>query len=255
MGKSTCAAELARALRRANYKVAAIDVDYHAPNLPFFFEGLEDPEMLCRGSGDKLIPPVSKEGIAVFSLHYLWPPEAAVEVKDEVAIEDVKQILAPGIIDWGFEPDYLVIDTPPDSTGVITVAFESPNLLGALVVCQPSRVSRADAERTICLLREKQVPIMGIIVNQAYLENSQRSLFDLKVDDIQALADKYALPKVWAVPHSNNLAPHFDGIVESLESIKPVTLKIKEYDDKALRQFGRFAMILKALGGRNERDK
>lgn len=250
-GKSTCAAELSRALKRANYKVAALDLDYHAPNLPFFFEGLEDPELLQRGSGDSLVPPVSKEGIPIFSLHHFWPPEVAVEVKDEIAIDDVKQILTPGIIDWGFLLDFLVVDTPPDSVGVITIAFQAPNPL-ALVVCQPSRVSRADAQRTISLLREKQVPILGIICNQAWFEGSHKPLFDLKVEDIQALADKYALPKVWAVPHSDNLAPHFDAIVKSLDTIKPVTLKVKEYSEEPLRQMGKLAKILKALGGKSE---
>ena len=138
VGKTVVTANLAKALRRAGHRVAALDVDYRSPDLPYLFDGLEDPELLQRGSGDSLIPPVSKEGIPVFSLHYFWSPESAVEVKDEEAMDDVRQILRPGIIDWQQDLDYLVIDTPPDSTGTLTVVFEAPNLRGVIIVCQPS---------------------------------------------------------------------------------------------------------------------
>lgn len=250
-GKTTCSVELARALRRAGNRVAIADLDYRAPTLPYLFKGLEDPELLRRGKADTLIPPISKEGIAVFSLHYYWSPDSAVEVPDEIAMEDVKQILTPGIINWGSEVDYLVLDTPPSTAGIISIAFLSPNLLGAIVVSQPSRVSRADAERTICLLREKQVPILGIICNQAYLENSKVSLFDLQASDIKTLADKYSLPKIWSVPHSSNLAPYFDSIVQDLPTIKPTILKPIEYGDKALKQIAKLGKILRVLGGKN----
>lgn len=250
VGKTHCAAELLKALRRKGYKVAGLDLDYRAPNLPFEFEGLEDPELLRRGSGDRLIPPVSKEGIPVFSLHYFWSTESAVEVKDSEATDDVRQILRPGIIDWGFETDFLVLDTPPDAVGALTIAFEAPNLMGVIIVCQPSRVSRADAERTICLLREKEVPILGIICNQAWLENSKVSLFDLTVSDIQALAVKYTLPKVWAVPHSSHLDPYFDDIAESIKTIKPTILKVTQPDEKALESLAKLPKLLKALRGR-----
>lgn len=250
-GKTTCTANLAKALRRAGYKVGALDVDYRSPDLPYLFEGLEDPELLQRGSGDRLIPPVSREGIPVFSLHYFWSPESAVEVKDSEATDDVRQILRPGIIDWRQDLDYLVIDTPPDSTGTLTIAFEAPNLMGVMVVCQPNKPSRADTERTICLLREKEVPVLGIICNQAYLENSETPLFDLRISDIQALADKYSLPRVWGVPHSPQLGPYFDDIVESLNSIKPVVLKVPKPDEKALKALAKLPKLLKALRGGN----
>jgi len=245
-GKTKCAAEIAKSLRRRNSKVAIVDVDYHAPNVVFEFEGLDDPELLQRDSGDRLIPPTSKEGIPIMSMWYFWNPEGAVEIKDKEAMDDVRQILTPGVVDWGFKLDYLVCDTPPDSVGVVSVAYQAPNPL-ALVICQPSRVSRADAERTICLLREKEVPILGIICNQAYLENSRVSLFDLQISDIQALADKYSLPRVWGVPHSSNLGPYFNNIVESLETIQPTVLKVTKPDERALRILGKLPKLLEAL--------
>lgn len=251
VGKTIVTANLAKALRRAGHKVGALDVDYRSPDLPYLFDGLEDPELLQRGSGDRLIPPVSKEGIPVFSLHYFWSTEAAVEVKDSEAMDDIRQILKPGIIDWGQDLDYLICDTPPDSTGTLTVALEAPSLMGVIVVCQPSRVSKADTERTICLLREKEVPILGIICNQAYLEGSGISLFDLTVADIEALAVKYTLPAVWEVPHSPNLGPYFDKIVESLKTIKPVVLKVPKPDDRALESLSKLPKLLKALRGGN----
>lgn len=247
-GKTHCAAELAKSLRRHSYKVAIIDADYHAPNIVFEFEGLDDPELLQRGSGDKLIPPVSQEGIPVFSMWYFWNPASAVEVSDKEAITDVKQAMESGVIDWGFEPDFLVVDTPPDSTGVISIAYQAPSPL-TLIVCQPSRVSRADCERTICLLREKEVPILGIICNQSHLENSKISLFDLQVSDIQALADKYSLPRVWEVPHSPHLGPYFDAIAESIQSISPVVLKVPKPDEEALQRLAKLPKLLQALRG------
>jgi len=251
VGKTHCTAELLKSFRRKGYRVVGLDCDYRSPNLPYEFEGLEDPELLQRGDGDKLIPPVSKEGIPIFSLHYFWPLESAVEVRDKEAMDDIRQILKPGIIDWGYDPDFMIIDTPPDSTGTLNVAFQSPRLLGCIVVCQPSRVSRADAERTICLLREREVPILGIICNQSYIEGSRVPLFDLKLSDIQDLANKYSLPNVWEVPHSPQLQPYFDDIVTSLSSTQPTVLSRLEYDDKAISMLGKLGKLLEALRGKD----
>ena len=224
VGKSTCSSELIKALHRTGLRVGGLDVDYRAPNLPFFF-GLDSPDQLRRGHEDSLIPPKSAEGIPIFSLHFMWPPGQAVMVGNEEAMLEVAQMLQPKVIDWGEPLDYLVVDTPPDSVGTIAVVLKATDLWGCVVVCQPSRVSRTDAERTISLLREVSAPVLGLIINQAYLWPDHSPLFDLTEQDIRAMAAEKGIHNCWAVPHRRDgLGPFFDKIVRQFQRLTPEVL-------------------------------
>lgn len=254
-GKTTCTAGLIKALRRRGFNVGGLDADYRAPNLPFFF-GLEELELLQRTEGDVLIAPKSVEGIPIFSLHHLWPPDQAVMVSNEDAIEDMRQILTPGLVDWGDPLDYLVIDTPPDSVGTISIALDTPNLWGCIVICQPSRVSRADAMRTISLLREKEVPIASVIINQAYLDGMPDrppvTLFDLKPVQLADEFRQLGIRDVHLVPHARVLDAYFDHIVDSLLTASLVTLKVTRSSEEPWRRVSKLLKVLRALKGEKD---
>ena len=227
VGKTTVAIGTARALRDKGYKVGILDLDYRTPNIPV---ALDDgvARLNHTYNGDVLIPPVI-EGIRVMSMAYIWPDWKCVQVEDSDAMEDVRHLLTPGIIDWS-DVDYLVVDTPPTSTGVVRVALEASGIVGAIVVTHSSRVSRMDAVRTIDLFAEKEVPIIGLVCNQSVGEDGELR-YDLSPDDIKKVAQDYNIPYLGTIPHSRgDLSSYFSDMADTILSNNPVTLKIKEPD-------------------------
>jgi hypothetical protein len=73
------------------------------------------------------------------------------------------------------------------------------------------------------LFSEKQVPVYALISNQG-LDEEGRQRYDLFDTDIEALATKYKVPLFMSIPHTRNLAPHFDRLAGALLQTTPVTL-------------------------------
>mgnify|MGYP001575281573 CR=1 FL=1 len=227
VGKTTISIGLAKALRDKGYSVGILDLDYRTPNIPVALDN-GAARLDHTYDGDVLIPPVV-EGLRIMSMAYIWPDWKCVQVEDSDAMEDVLHLLTPGIIDWG-NIDYLVVDTPPTSTGVVRVALEASGIVGAIVVTHSSRVSRMDAVRTIDLFAEKEVPIIGLVCNQSISEDGELR-YDLSPDDIKKVAQEYNIPYLGTIPHSRgDLSSYFSDIADVVLLNSPVTLKIKEPD-------------------------
>ena len=219
VGKTTVAVGLAQALQRLGFKVGVLDLDYRAPCVPIVLN-VEDAT-LGRTEGDAMVP-VQVDGLHVFSMAFIWPASKCVQVEDNDATADVQQLLTPGVIAWP-DLDFLVLDSPPTSSGIVRVALERAEAAAAVIISHPSRVSRADTVRTLDLFAEKQVPVFGLISNQGVDEHGQNR-FDLQDQDIMDLAARYNLPWCFCIPHTRTLAPHFDGLAQCILSTQPVLL-------------------------------
>lgn len=219
VGKTTVAVGLAQALLRKGLRVGILDLDYRAPCVPIVLN-IEDA-VLGRTESDGMVP-VQVEGLHVFSMAFIWPPSKCVQVEDNDATDDVRQLLRPGVIAWP-ALDFLVVDTPPTSSGIVRVALEVAEAAGAVIVSHPSRVSRADTLRTLDLFAEKQVPVFALVSNQGTDEEG-RTRYDLEDEDIQALAHTYGIPAFFRIPHAHDLAPYFDLIGNHLLVAQPALL-------------------------------
>jgi len=223
VGKTTVAVGIAKALSRKGLKVGVLDLDYRTPNVLLALGG--NSELGHQYEGDILIPP-SINGIKAMSMAYIWPDWKCVLVEDKDAMEDVIHLLTPGIISWG-DLDYLIIDTPPTSTGVVKVALESEGIMGAVIVSHASSFSKMDTVRTLDLFAEKEVPILGIVCNQSIGDDGENR-YDLSPKDIQELSNKYKVNYLATIPHTKNLDPHFDALVQKVLSVSPSILKLNE---------------------------
>ena len=210
---------LALALHRLGHRVGVLDLDYRAPCVPIVLN-IED-RVLGRTENDAMVP-VEVEGLHVFSMAFIWPVSKCVQVEDNNATDDVRQLLAPGVIAWP-NLDFLVVDTPPTSSGIVRVALEVAEAAGAVLISHPSRVSRADTLRTLDLFAEKQVPVFGLVSNQGIDEHGENR-FDLQDQDIIDLAATYGLPWCFCIPHTRNLIPHFNGLAACVLGTQPVLL-------------------------------
>ena len=244
VGKTTISIGIARALRDKGLKVGILDLDYRTPNVPIALDN-GAATLDHTYDGDVLLPP-SVEDIRVMSMAYIWPEWKCVQVEDADAMEDVVHLLTPGIIDWdGVE--YLIVDTPPTSTGVVRVALEAENIVGAIVVSHSSRVSRMDAIRTIDLFVEKGVPIIGLVCNQSVGVDGELR-YDLEPADIEQVAAKYGIPYLGTIPHSrNNLSSYFEVMADAILLNNPVTLRLKEPDKEPWKKL---ISLTKLLSGK-----
>lgn len=219
VGKTTVAVGIAQALQRKGLRVGILDLDYRGPCVPIVLNA--EDAVLGRTEGDAMVP-VNVDGLHLFSMAFIWPASKCVQVEDNDATDDVRQLLTPGVIAWP-DLDFLVLDTPPTSSGIVCVALEAAGAAGAVIVSQPSRVSRADTIRTLDLFAEKQVPVFALVSNQGTDEEG-RNLYDLQDRDIADLARTYQVPSFCAIPHTLYLEPHFDRLVNLILETPPVLL-------------------------------
>lgn len=235
VGKTTVAVGMARALAEDGDRVGILDLDYRTPNVPLAMDG-GVARLEHSYDEDSLIPP-EIDGIKVMSMAYIWPDYKCVQVEDADAMEDVVHLLKPGIIDWG-PLDYLVLDMPPTSVGVCRAALEAENLKGAVIVTHASSFSRMDTVRTLDLFAEQEVPVIGLVCNQSWFwqDGIAVNRYDLDETDITEVAERYGLPLLASIPHSQDheeLKSHFKTLVSKLRDITPVTLKIDQPQEGA----------------------
>ena len=224
VGKTKVTAGLAKALARKGFKVAALDLDFFAPNLDV---ELDVKESLEGDGNGHVLPSHTPDGLQFVSLGQVYVFDQAVTVGEEEAIYYIEQLLKPEAILW--EPyDYLVIDTAPTSSGVIQACFLVPDLVGTIIISQPSRVSRADLYRSLSLMKDKQVPVLGAVVNQAYYVcpscGTTSPAYDLTPEDIEEVVSKYHVPVLGKIPHAGNLDKYFDELATTAIAATPVLM-------------------------------
>jgi ATP-binding protein involved in chromosome partitioning len=217
-------AGLGKALARQGLKVGFLDLDYFAPNLDVELE-VSAP---LEGDGNgHIIPSLTKDGSQFISLGQVYVADQAVTVGEEAAIYDIEQLLKPGVVEWG-PLDYMVIDTAPTSSGVIQACLLVPDLFGTILISQPSRVSRADLLRSLSLMKDKRVPVLGAVVNQAYYIcpgcGQTSAAYDLTPEDIETVVNEYKVPVLGKIPHSGDLDKYFDELAIAVIGASPVII-------------------------------
>lgn len=244
VGKTTVCVGLAKALRRLGLRTAILDADYRTPDLCIAFGEEAERAELTRAPGDLIVPP-TVEGIQIMSMAYLWSPDSCVEVSDEDALDNVAHLLTPGVIQWN--PEYLLVDTPPTATGQIRAALESPDILGAVVVSHPSKVARADCRRTVDMFRQHRVPVIVLVSNMG-VDAEGRQMFDLRDGDMEAFAREYGLPAFFALPYMLD-GDRRDGLFDALATLvletTPKVLERHEPGDAAWKAAVQLARRLK----------
>lgn len=245
VGKTTTAIEISRALVRRGIPPGILDLDYRTPNVPIAIGDVTTkPDHTFDGD---IMFPTTIDGIRVFSMSYIWPPSKCVTVSDADAMEDVLHMLEPGILAWG-DIEYLIVDTPPTSVGVVDVALQAEDVKGAVIVTHASKVALADTLRTINLFAEKEVPIIGMLCNQS--ESAEGELrYDMAPADVQHVAEDAGIPYLGSVPHTRERAlieTAYDAVTDRVLSGESVTLEIKEVGDE---QWRRLTSLTRKLSG------
>ena len=163
VGKSTVAANLARALAARGSRVGLLDADIHGPTIPLMM-GLRDRR--AAAMGETLLPVAVAENLHVMSLAFLLEdPTQPVIWRGPLRSGVIRQFIAD--VAWG-DLEFLVVDLPP-GTGdePLTVAQSFPKADGAVIVTTPQEASLSDCRKAINFVRAVNLPVLGVIENMS----------------------------------------------------------------------------------------
>ena len=169
VGKTTVAVNLALALAKTGASVGLLDNDVYGPNVPLML-GLPYAQVSPDGKTsvpsvlqrDGKILPAEAFGIKVFSIGFIYPPEAPLVWRGPVLHSAIRQFLQD--VEWG-ELDYLIVDMPPGTgDSQLSLAQVAAGVMG-IIVTTPQLVSMSDALKGLAAFEQLKVPIIGVIEN------------------------------------------------------------------------------------------
>lgn len=175
VGKSTLTAGLASCFALDGWKVGVLDADLNGPTQAKVL-GVRGRRLLIA---DGVVePPTTDLGVKVMSMDLLLPSDAApltwdAPVQDEAhtwrgAMEAnaLREFLAD--TRWG-ALDLLLLDLPPGTDRLSTIASLVPALSGIVVVTIPSDVSHLVVRRSITVAAGTRAPVLGLVENMSGL--------------------------------------------------------------------------------------
>jgi len=164
VGKSLVSSALALNLAQKGYKVGFLDLDLYGPSSHIIL-GVDTASFPEEEKG--IVPP-NVHGINFMSIVYFTEdkpsPFRGVDISNIII-----ELLA--ITQWG-TLDYLIIDMPPgigdETLDVIRLVKNSE----FLVVSTPSKVSMGAVGKLLRMLKELNIPIIGVIENMMMTKSS-----------------------------------------------------------------------------------
>jgi len=233
VGKTTVSSNLARSLKRLGFSVGYLDADITAPTGSEAF-GLEKPpdwELDAAADGGKgAIVPYEVDGIRFITLASHFGQAPAVLWNEERKIDAARQLLQ-GVVAWD-NLDWLVLDTPPSSSGEMQALYEYiTDLHGVVLVFQPTDMAAADLLRTLDFLKFKKVPILGLVSNMTYCVSPSGERFwpfqspEVNLSEICKEFGISLLGEIPLTPDRKVIEQAFDQIASSLDGAKAVILK------------------------------
>ncbi|EAY16786.1 nucleotide binding protein, putative [Trichomonas vaginalis G3] len=162
VGKSTTAANIARAYAAKYGKVGLLDLDLTGPSIPTLF-GIKDKEIKSRNG--KMVPQVV-DGVQIVSLGLmLSDPHDAVIWRGPKKSAMINQFFQ--LIDWNCNT--VIVDLPPGTSDEHLSTFEILNKNGfpysVVIVTTPNVLAVADVRKGINLCMKVNAKIIGIIEN------------------------------------------------------------------------------------------
>ena len=211
VGKSAVTCTLAAAMAKLGKKVGVLDADITGPSVPRAFNIHER----AMGTGDGILPAVTKDGVKVMSLNLLIEHETDPVVwRGPVIAGAVEQFWTDVI--WG-ELDYLFVDMPPGTGDVPLTVFQSLPVDGAIVVTAPQALVGMIVTKAVRMAEMMNVPVLGLVENYSFFRcpdcGKEHPVFGEST--IDALGAELGLPVLAKLPIDPDLAKAVDeGRVE-----------------------------------------
>jgi len=171
VGKSLVSAGLAAALARAGRTVGLLDADLHGPTAARML-GVRAGGLIVRE--EEVEPALAACGVRVMSSDLLLEETAPLAWREPgherfvwrgtLAAGMLREFLAD--VAWG-PLELLLVDMPPGSERLDTLAELVPGLAGSVVVTIPSEASYRAVRRAVEAARAAAIPLLGVVENMA----------------------------------------------------------------------------------------
>jgi len=195
VGKSTVATNLAVAAAKSGLRVGLLDADVFGPSLPTMMGTVGVRPTLTP---NKKMIPIMAHGVATISIGYLVDADNPIVWRGPMVMSAVVQLIND--TDWG-DLDLLFIDTPPGTGEVQLTLVQRLPLDGAVIVSTPQEVALADVRRGVAMFRKTAVPVLGVIENMAWFEQSDGTRVHIFGEGgAQRTATEMGVPFLGALP-------------------------------------------------------
>lgn len=229
VGKTSITVNLGRALLRANNRVGLLDVDATAPTLDKALGLAEAPRWGLDSARAQYLP-FQVDGLYLLTLASHYGPTPAVLWDEPTLIRAMKELLRD--VQWP-ELDYLLLDSPPSSSGFMQALYDemASSLYGVVLVFQPSDIAAADLVRTLDFVKIKKVPLIGLISNMSYCISPSGERFWPFLSpkmELGSVCREHGIPLLGEVPLTPSqqvIDSEFDMIVQRMAGLSPVILR------------------------------
>jgi ATP-binding protein involved in chromosome partitioning len=207
VGKSSLTANLAACWAREGRRVGVLDADLNGPTMATML-GVRGRRLAVGADG--VAPPEGALGVRVMSMDLLLPSDDAPLVweaptqaeshtwRGAMEANALREFLTDTA--WG-ALDVLLLDLPPGTDRLVTVASLVPALSGTIVVTIPSDVSHLVVRKSITVAAQAKAPVLGLVENMAGLFPGRPG---------EDLAREAGIPFLGAVPFDPALAAAAD---------------------------------------------
>lgn len=161
VGKSTCSANLACALKHLGAKVGLLDCDIYGPSIPLMMGVSEKPTV---SADERLVPPVA-HGVKVMSIGLLLNDDQPVIWRGPMITKTIQQFLLA--VEWG-DLDFLLVDLPPGTGDAQLSLCQTVPLDGGVIISTPQEASLGVVRKGIAMFRKVNVPILGLVENMSW---------------------------------------------------------------------------------------
>jgi ATP-binding protein involved in chromosome partitioning len=219
VGKSSVTANVAAAFALSGAAVGVLDADLNGPSIAKML-GIRGQALTIGADGVE--PPRSALGVKAMSMDLLLPGDAtpltwAAPTQAEshtwrgtMEANALREFLADTA--WG-DLDLLILDLPPGTDRLVTVAGLLPALHGTVLVTIPSEVSHLIVKKSITVARQTGAPLLGLVENMAGYAcpdcGAVNPLFPGPGG--AALTEEFGIPFLGSVPFDPRLAAAADG--------------------------------------------
>jgi ATP-binding protein involved in chromosome partitioning len=173
VGKSTLSVNLALTFAAMGRAVGIVDADINAPDIPHLL-GVHMTRAPAgfgwRLASSKLVPPSKRNpaqerlGVEVMSVGFVVPERVPPVIGSWMLVSTLLRYL---VYEVAWSADMLLIDAPPGTGEEVRAIARDLPLSGAIFVTTPQDLAQMDAERTLTLLAEHDVPVIGVVYNMS----------------------------------------------------------------------------------------
>jgi ATP-binding protein involved in chromosome partitioning len=199
IGKSSVASILALTLAKAGHKVGLLDLDFCGPSAHVIL-GIKD----VYPTEEMGVHPPEIHGIRFMSIIYYAgdnpSPLRGIDISNAII-----ELLA--ITQWG-ELDFLVIDMPPGTGDSTLDAIRLMKRMEFLIVTTRSKVALETVKKAVQMLKELQVPIVGIVENMRMAQSG----------NVEETAKQTGIPFLGAIDFDTDMEQALGNVQELLKT-------------------------------------